>query len=57
MNKLIFNNYIIVDLPKTENEIKYRNDLRLKVENMIDNGIKIKSFWRAILEIQILVYL
>ena len=49
MNKLIFNNYITVDLPKTENEIKYRNDLRLKVENMIDNGIKIKSFWRDII--------
>ena len=49
MDKLIFNNYITVDLPKTENEINYRNDLRLKVENMIDNGIKIKSFWRDII--------
>ena len=49
MDKLIFNNYITVDLPKTENEIKYRNDLRLKVENMIDSGIKIKSFWRDII--------
>ena len=49
MDKLIFNNYITVDLPKTENEINYRNDLRLKVENMIDSGIKIKSFWRDII--------
>ena len=49
MDKLIFNNYITVDLPKTENEIKYRNDLRLKVENMIESGIKIKSFWRDII--------
>ena len=47
--KIIFNNYITVDLPKTENEIKLRNDLRLKVENMIDSGIKIKSFWRDII--------
>ena len=49
MDKLIFNNYITVDLPKTENEIKYRNDLRLKVENMTESGIKIKSFWRDII--------
>ena len=49
MDKLIYNNYITVDLPKTENEINYRNDLRLKVENMIDSGIKIKSFWRDII--------
>ena len=49
MGKLIFNNYITVELPKNENEIKYRNDLRLKVDNMIESGIKIKSFWRDII--------
>ena len=46
VEKLIFNPYMAVELPKTESEIKYKNDLDLKVENMINNGIYIKSYWR-----------
>ena len=47
--QLIFNPYLCLDLPRSENEIKYRNDLALKVENMINNGINIKSYWREII--------
>ena len=47
--QLIFNPYLCVDLPRSENEIKYKNDLALKVENMINNGINIKSYWREII--------
>ena len=50
MRKLEYNPYLTVELPKTENEIKYKNDLRLKVENMINNGISIKSFWRDLIK-------
>ena len=50
MGKLQFNPYLTVELPKSENEIKYKNDLRLKVENMINNGISIKSFWRDVIK-------
>jgi hypothetical protein len=50
MNKLEFNPYLTVELPKTENEIKYKNDLRLKVDNMVNNGIPIKSYWRDVIK-------
>ena len=50
VEKLIFNPYMAVELPKTENEIKYKNDLDLKVENMINNGIYIKSYWRDVIK-------
>lgn len=50
IEKLIFNPYIVADVPKTENEIRYRNDLRLKVENLANEGIFIKSFWRDIIK-------
>ena len=50
MGKLEFNPYLTVELPKSENEIKYKNDLRLKVENMINNGISIKSYWRDVIK-------
>lgn len=50
MDKLIFNPYITVEMPKTENEIRYKNDLRLKVENMVSEGIIIKSYWRDVIK-------
>ena len=50
MGKLEFNPYLTVELPKSENEIKYKNDLRLKVENMVNNGISIKSYWRDVIK-------
>lgn len=50
LEKLIFNPYLLVEMPKSENEIKYKADLRYKVENMINKGIIIKSFWRDIIK-------
>ena len=50
MEKLEYNPYITVELPKTENELKYKNDLSLKVENMLNNGISVKSYWRDIIK-------
>ena len=50
MNKLEYNPYITVELPKSENELKYKNDLTLKIENMIKNGISVKSYWRDVIK-------
>ena len=50
MNKLEYNPYITVELPKTENELKYKNDLTLKIENMVNNGINVKSYWRDVIK-------
>ena len=50
VDKLIFNPYMAVELPKTENEIKYKNDLIVKVENMVKSGMNIKSYWRDIIK-------
>ena len=47
--KLIFNPYLLVEMPKTENEIKFKDYMVYKVENMINKGIIIKSFWRDII--------
>ena len=49
MEQLVFNPYLTVEMPKTANEIKYKNDLRYKVEKMINKGIIIKSFWRDVI--------
>jgi len=50
MEKLEYNPYITVELPQTENELKYKNDLTLKVDNMLNNGISIKSYWRDVIK-------
>ena len=50
MEKLEYNPYITVELPQTENELKYKNDLSLKVDNMLNNGISVKSYWRDIIK-------
>jgi len=50
MNKLEYNPYITVELPKSENELKSKNDLTLKIENMIKNGISVKSYWRDVIK-------
>ena len=48
--QLIFNPYLTVEMPKNENEIRFKNDLRYKVEKMINKGIIIKSFWRDVIK-------
>ena len=50
MEQLIFNKYMVVEMPQSVNEIKYKNYLRLKVENMFNYGINIKSYWRDIIK-------
>ena len=50
MDRLIFNPYLVVETPKRENEIKDKNDLALKVDNMVNDGIMIKSFWRDVIK-------
>ena len=50
MDKLVFNPYLTVEMPMTENEIKYKNDLRLKVDNLINSGVVIKSYWRDVIK-------
>ena len=50
VEKLIFNPYIVAEAPKSENELKYKNDLKLKVDNMVNNGISIKSYWKDIIK-------
>ena len=50
MGKLEFCPQLTVELPKNEREIKDKDDLRLKVEEMIINGINIKSYWRDLIK-------
>ena len=49
LDKLIFNPYLVAEMPKKENEIRFKNDLRYKVESMINKGIIVKSFWRDVI--------
>jgi hypothetical protein len=46
MNKLEFSSIITPQLPKNEEEMKDKNDLRKKVSIMAQNGINIKSYWK-----------
>ena len=46
MEKLKFSRKLIPPTPKDINEMKDLNVLKTKIENMINNGINIKSYWR-----------
>lgn len=48
-DRLIYNPYLTVEMPKTENEIRFVNDLRYKVDGLVNKGIIIKSFWRNVI--------
>ena len=48
--KLIFNPYLTVAMPKNENDAKNRNDLEVKVENLMKEGYIVKSFWRDVIK-------
>jgi hypothetical protein len=48
-DRLIYNPYLTVEMPKTENEIRLVNDLRYKVDSLVSKGIIIKSFWRNVI--------
>ena len=51
MKRLEFNPYITVKLPKSKNELKNKNYLKLKVEKIIsDYNININSYWIDIIK-------
>ena len=49
MEILEFSPELTVQLPQNENELKDSSDLRSKVENMLNEGISIKSYWRDVI--------
>lgn len=50
MEKLIFSPLITVPPPMNLAEIKDRTDMRRKVEQMVNDGVPIKAFWRDIIK-------
>ena len=46
MNELIFNPQMCIPLPENEEEIKSKNYMKDKVNEIIGKGISIKSFWK-----------
>ena len=50
MNKLIYNPNLVINLPQSEEEIKDKNFFKEKIQNLIKNKVKIKSFWRDIIK-------
>ena len=50
MKNLEFNQLITIPYPENENDIKDINYMKYKVENMLKNGIFIKSYWREIIK-------
>ena len=50
MGKLEFCPQLTAQLPQNEDEIKDIEDLRIKVEKMIDSGINIKSYWKDLIK-------
>ena len=49
MNRLYYLPKLTVDIPTTEEEIKDKNYLKVKVGEKIEEGINIKSYWRDII--------
>ena len=49
MEKLEFSQLMTIESPKNENDIKSIEFMKYHVENLINNGINIKSYWREII--------
>ena len=49
MDILEYSPKLTVQLPQTLKEIRNKDDLRLKVEKMTENGINIKSYWKDLI--------
>ena len=49
MEILEYSPSLTVKLPQNESEISDNNDLKIKVEEMVDNGINVKSYWRDVI--------
>ena len=50
MEILEFSSDITVDLPRSLDELKNPNDLRIKVENLVSQGYSIRSYWKDIIK-------
>ena len=50
MGKLEFCPQLTAQLPQNEDEMKDRDDLRIKVEKMVDSGINIRSYWKDLIK-------
>jgi hypothetical protein len=50
MGKLEYSPELTAPLPQNEREIKDKNDLRMKVEKMLEKGYYIKSYWKDIIK-------
>ena len=50
MRKLIFNELIAIPSPQNENDIKDKNYMKYKVEEMVNKGFIIKSLWRDVIK-------
>ena len=49
MEILEYSPSLTVKLPQNESEISDNNDLKIKVEEMVDYGINVKSYWRDVI--------
>lgn len=50
MKKLIYNPKMNIPLPNTEEELKDKNYLKTKISELLNNGVKIRTFWRDIVK-------
>ena len=50
MEILEFSSDITVDLPRSLDELKNPNDLKIKVENLVSQGYSIRSYWKDIIK-------
>ena len=50
MNKLIFNPKMCVPVPDNENDIKDKNYLKEKIEEITNNNVCIRTYWRDIIK-------
>ena len=57
MEPLEYDPYLTVQPPQNAHDIKDKNDLNKKVDDMINNGINIRSYWRDIIKDPIISFL
>lgn len=50
MEKLLFNELIVIPSPKNENDIRDKNYMKYKVEELVNKGFIIKSLWRDVIK-------
>ena len=50
MNKLLFDQDLVVKLPQNEEEIENKDYFKGEIKKMIENGIPIRAYWRDIIK-------